>query len=638
MRFFKWAATLGTVMTIVGVLALGSGAFAAAPTCSDGLDNDGNGRIDYPQDLGCSSAADTTEASPVSCPSNVNGTSGNDTFIGTDGANRYSGLGGDDFMFGQGGNDCLFGGNGGDVAFGGDGNDLLDGGAGGDRVEGEAGADVIYGGAGGETITGGDGADQINPEDGTDSVNAGAAGDLVVARDGIKDNVDCGSGTDVAITDPIDTVTNCETVQNAANRAPTGIALSNASVAENQSVGTTVGTLSATDPDLGDAHTFSLVSGVGDTDNASFQTDGSTLKTNAVFDFEAKSSYSIRVRATDTGNLSFEKEFTITITNVAENGAPTDITLSPSSVSENEPAATEIGTLAAVDPDVGDSATFALVGGVGDTDNASFQITGNKLKTNAVFDFEAKSSYSIRVRATDAANASFDKVLTVTITDVAENQAPTDISLSNATVDENQAVATTVGTLSATDPNAGDTHTFALVAGTGDTDNASFQTMGSTLKTNAVFDFEAKSSYSIRVRATDQGNLDLEKQLTITINDVAENLAPTDISLSNATVDENQAVATTVGTLSATDPNAGDTHTFALVAGTGDTDNASFQTMGSTLKTNAVFDFEAKSSYSIRVRATDQGNLYREAVHDHDQQPDGEQPADRHHVVAFERQ
>jgi len=32
------------------------------PQCSDGLDNDGDGKVDYPTDLGCESAADETEA------------------------------------------------------------------------------------------------------------------------------------------------------------------------------------------------------------------------------------------------------------------------------------------------------------------------------------------------------------------------------------------------------------------------------------------------------------------------------------------------------------------------------------------------------------------------------------------------
>ena len=89
-------------------------------------------------------------------------------------------------------------------------------------------------------------------------------------------------------------------------------------------------------------------------------------------------------------------------------------------------------------------------------------------------------------------------------------------------MDENAAIGTLVGTLSATDPDAGDTHSFSLVAGAGDTDNGSFTIQGNQLLTNAEFDFETRSQYSIRVRVSDQDGLFFEQSLTITINDVTQ--------------------------------------------------------------------------------------------------------------------
>jgi hypothetical protein len=65
---------------------------------------------------------------------------------------------------------------------------------------------------------------------------------------------------------------------NPANQAPTDIALSNTSVAENSPLGTTNGTLSTTDPDAGDTHTYSLVANFGD--NTAFTIEGTALKTN----------------------------------------------------------------------------------------------------------------------------------------------------------------------------------------------------------------------------------------------------------------------------------------------------------------------------------------------------------------------
>lgn len=105
--------------------------------------------------------------------------------------------------------------------------------------------------------------------------------------------------------------------------------------------------------------------------------------------------------------------------NVLPNQPPTDIILAPSSVAENRPAGTVVGTLATTDPD--DTVfTYALVAGSGDTDNGRFSLDNGQLKTNAVFDFESKSSYTVLVRTTDAANQSVEKIFAITVLDVDE--------------------------------------------------------------------------------------------------------------------------------------------------------------------------------------------------------------------------
>ena len=201
---------------------------------------------------------------------------------------------------------------------------------------------------------------------------------------------------------------------------------------------------------------------------------------------------------------------------------PTDITLSSQTVDENQLSGTEVGTFTTTDTDPGDTHTYSLVTGGGDTDNTSFQISGNALQTNAIFDYETDSSYSIRVLTTETASPYyyFVKQFIITVTDV--NEDPTDITLSDQTVDENQAIGTEVGTFTTTDDDTGDTHTYSLVAGDGATDNASFQISGNALQTSAIFDYETKDSYSIRVLTMDSGtgNLTYEKQFTITVTDI----------------------------------------------------------------------------------------------------------------------
>ncbi|MDA1143398.1 MAG: thrombospondin type 3 repeat-containing protein [Bacteroidetes bacterium] len=106
-------------------------------------------------------------------------------------------------------------------------------------------------------------------------------------------------------------------ISNVANSTPTNISLSSLSVNENVTIGTTIGALSTTDSDSGDTHTYTLVSGTGDTDNASFSISGTNLLTNMALDYETKNSYSIRIQTSD-GTATYAKAFTITVNNIDE--------------------------------------------------------------------------------------------------------------------------------------------------------------------------------------------------------------------------------------------------------------------------------------------------------------------------------
>ncbi|MBO1351440.1 MAG: SBBP repeat-containing protein, partial [Hormoscilla sp. GUM202] len=270
-----------------------------------------------------------------------------------------------------------------------------------------------------------------------------------------------------------------------------------------------------------------------------------------------------------------------------------------------------VGTFSTTDPDTEDTSfTYQLVPGMGDTDNAAFTIVGDELRIYGSPDFETKSSYSIRVRTTDADGQSYEENLTININDVNEN--PTDLNLSNNSINENVLANTVVGTFLTTDPDTEDTSfTYQLVAGMGDTDNAAFTIVGSELRIKSSPDFETQSSYSIRVRTEDASGLSYSENFTININDSDVN-DPTDLSLSNNSIDENVADLV-VGTFSTTDPDTGDTFTYQLVAGMGDTDNAAFTILGDQLQIKSSPDFETQSSYSIRVRTEDAvGQSYSE--------------------------
>ena len=105
---------------------------------------------------------------------------------------------------------------------------------------------------------------------------------------------------------------------------------------------------------------------------------------------------------------------------------------------------------------------------------------------------------------------------------VVNDHAPTGISVSSLTLNENQPIGSAIGILSAIDADAGDGVAFSLVSGVGADDNGSFQITGATLKSGVSFDFESKNSYSIRVRVTDDAGLFFERGFAVLIGNVNE--------------------------------------------------------------------------------------------------------------------
>ena len=112
---------------------------------------------------------------------------------------------------------------------------------------------------------------------------------------------------------------------------------------------------------------------------------------------------------------------------VRDNSVPTDIVMSSSSVLENQATGALVAGLSAVDANPVDSHTFALVAGLGDSDNALFQINGTQLVTRQAFDREQRSNYSVRLRAMDATGNAFEKTFTINITNMPELSAAVQI-------------------------------------------------------------------------------------------------------------------------------------------------------------------------------------------------------------------
>ena len=256
-------------------------------------------------------------------------------------------------------------------------------------------------------------------------------------------------------------------------------------------------------------------------------------------------------------------------------------------VGESETGAV-IGTVSAVDPDDGDSLTYTV-------SDDRFEIVGNelRLKDGVSLDHETAETIDVTVTATDQGGLESSAAFTINVDDV--NEGPSGVSLSNTTIDENDAGAV-VGTVSAVDPDDGDSLTYTV-------SDDRFEIVGNELrlKDGVSLDHEAAETIDVTVTATDQGGLESSQAFTINVDDVNE--GPSGVSLSNTTIDENDAGAV-VGTVSAVDPDDGDSLTYTV-------SDDRFEIVGNELrlKDGVSLDHETAETIDVTVTATDQGGL-----------------------------
>ena len=173
---------------------------------------------------------------------------------------------------------------------------------------------------------------------------------------------------------------------------------------------------------------FNASDAEGDTLTAIIETEPNNgilvLNTDGTFNYTHDGSDtltdSFTYKADDSDLTSEIGTVSITINPVNDN-FPSDINLSYNLINENQDADNGflIGQFTAIDLDLpSDSHTFELVDGEGDTNNDSFIIEGNNLKTFTSFDFEIQESLSIRVKTIDEVNQTFEKVFTINIINV----------------------------------------------------------------------------------------------------------------------------------------------------------------------------------------------------------------------------
>jgi hypothetical protein len=277
---------------------------------------------------------------------------------------------------------------------------------------------------------------------------------------------------------------------------------------ENSGAGQVVYTATADDSaDMSVGVTFSL-SGT-DADAFSIDSASGAVTLTANPDYEAQSSYSFTVVASDGVNAAAEQSVSLAI-NIVDTLRPViSSSADAGSIEENSGAGQVVYT--AVASDETSSVTYSLSGADADafsidSVNGAVTLTGNP-------DYESQSSFSFDVVATDDAGNASQQTVSLSVTDVLETN-PVFANTPDPVIDENTVFAYTAE--ASIESNAVLTYSLSNdFGGVFSIDSAT-----GVVSMSVTPDYEAGEDYSFTVVVADANGNSSEKTVSLTINNV----------------------------------------------------------------------------------------------------------------------
>ncbi|MEZ5596733.1 MAG: tandem-95 repeat protein [Pseudomonadales bacterium] len=340
------------------------------------------------------------------------------------------------------------------------------------------------------------------------------------------------------------------------DEAPTGISLSSTTIAENTNTtgGLAIATLAATDPDAASTFSFAIAGGL---DADVFSITGNTLVLDdGLIDFERQASYDVRIRVTDNTGLTYEQDVSITVIDNNDTPVAGNDTFT---TTEDTPLRITAASLLANDTDQDAADTLTVTGITQPTSGILIDNLDGSWTYQPNANFNGTDAFTVTVT-----DGSASTTATVTLTVTAVNDTPTLTVPTSASSVENTTARLATATTGDID---GDTVSLSLSGA-----DAAFFTLdgAGNLTFTGAPDFEAPADangdnvYDVTVIATDTAGASVSANLAITVTNANEPPVVSDIALSL------RADATgAVGQVIASDPDAGDTLTFAITGGSG---------------------------------------------------------------------
>jgi hypothetical protein len=375
------------------------------------------------------------------------------------------------------------------------------------------------------------------------------------------------------------------------------------SIAEDSNNGTSLGTITASDPDVGQTLTYTIIAG---NTAGKFAINSSTgeIKVTGLLDYETVFTYALTVQVTDNGNPSRRNSaiVIVNITNVREAPVATPQNFS---VTENSATGTVVGTLH-FPVDSGLIGTYAIIGG--NTGNAfAINSTTGVITVTGPLDYETLASYALSVQITDNGSPALNASTVINIAIIDANEAPL-ISPQTFSIAENSANGISIGTVLATDPDLGQTLTYSITGGNTGNAFAIDNTTGVITLTGSL-DYETLASYVLTIKVMDNGSPVKSTSAIIAVNIVNVNEAPV-ITSKTYSIAENSQDHTFLGKIIASDPDLGQTLNYSILSGNignvFNIDNSGSVNTG-YIEVVGLLDYETISSYTLIVQVTDNG-------------------------------
>jgi hypothetical protein len=381
-------------------------------------------------------------------------------------------------------------------------------------------------------------------------------------------------------------------------------------VNENAAVGTLVGiTATAFDADgTNNTITWTLDDNAGGRFAIDSATGIVTVADGSLLDRETSGSHTIIARATSSDSSFTTRSFAITVNDLNDT-APIITPAQQFSVSELAGVGTIVGDVVATDADsVGTLQNWSIVGGNSDGIFSINAATGRLSVSNVTnLNFERTSTYTLLVATTDGVNTSLTETVVISVVD--ENEAPVFGISSGFAIDENLSNNTVIGQVTATDVDAADQLTYSLSSSVPVSAFSIDAVTGEIfVRDSSLLNFEALRTITLTVQVTDRAGLSDSLTTVVTLRDINE--VPTAISLTGGLVTENSVAGVLVGTVSGTDPDAGDQLSYTLTDSALGRFAVDSRTGAITVAPGASLNYEAATSHTIAVRAMDRNGLF----------------------------